>query len=356
MGGGGGRFSTLLLEGLDHYRKGRMLEAVRAWEEAYLLEPTNLRAREFLRSALERIHAHMTPGEGKGTQPGAPAAHPWLPGDRPEVEKTQAFSLPPPPPPPTPPAGNAPVKPAPAAKPPPKSVAQKPAVGEKPAAAEKATAADKPAAAAKPAAAKPRPVAKPAPKAVPKPPPPPPTTPWDDGPSVALPVAQSEDWSDETSGAWSIHKEALPNEAIADDEAEVWMRGARELLALNDFSGALELLAKVLERKPSHKEAGQLHEVCEQNLTLMYESKIGAMEARPRTAIPPDEIIWLNLDPRAGFVLAQIDGEVSFDDLYAICGLKRLDTARILCELLEQGVVQVDGSLPAIAKRTLRSP
>src|SRR5438874_5077752 len=61
--GGGGRFSALLLEGLDHYRKGKMLDAVRAWEEAYLLEPTNLRAREFLRSALERIHAVMARSE-----------------------------------------------------------------------------------------------------------------------------------------------------------------------------------------------------------------------------------------------------------------------------------------------------
>jgi hypothetical protein len=85
----------------------------------------------------------------------------------------------------------------------------------------------------------------------------------------------------------------------------------------------------------------------------MYESKIGAMDARPQTAIPPDEIIWLNLDPRAGFVLAQIDGEVSFDDLYAICGLKRLDTARILCELLEQGVVQIAGRGQAVAKRAM---
>src|SRR5437667_12892620 len=75
--GGGGRFSALLLEGLDHYRKGRMLEAVRAWEEAYLLEPTNLRAREFLRSALERIHAHMGPRNGPEQKP-AQQPHPWL--------------------------------------------------------------------------------------------------------------------------------------------------------------------------------------------------------------------------------------------------------------------------------------
>src|SRR3954466_963196 len=80
-GGSGGRFSALLLEGLDHYRKGRMLEAVRAWEEAYLLEPTNLRAREFLRSALERIHAHMGPKSTNG-QPQT-ATHPWLPANPP---------------------------------------------------------------------------------------------------------------------------------------------------------------------------------------------------------------------------------------------------------------------------------
>src|SRR5258708_24281305 len=242
-GGPSGRFSALLLEGLDHYRKGRMVEAVRAWEEAYLLEPTNLRAREFLRSALERIHAHMAPAAATApaAAPGAaqplPAAHPWLP------------STPPPPrfdvaPPPSP-------------------------------------------------------------------------SPWDEGASMAIPQPEEKSApGDESSGAWSIHRQPLPIDAVAlDDETEVWMRGARELLALNDFSGALELLSKTLTRKPTDKEALQMRDLCEHNLTLMYESKIGAMESKPRMAIPPDEVIWLNLDPRAGFVLAQIDGEVSFEDL-----------------------------------------
>src|SRR5579859_2019358 len=105
-----GRFSALLLEGLDHYRKGRMMEAVRAWEEAYLLEPTNLRAREFLRSALERIHAHMG-ADGKVVQAPEPPptpSHPWLP----KVEKT-------PPPPPVEPLLS-PAPPAPLFAPPPR--------------------------------------------------------------------------------------------------------------------------------------------------------------------------------------------------------------------------------------------
>src|SRR5437763_2093724 len=304
--GGGGRFSALLLEGLDHYRKGKMVDAVRAWEEAYLLEPTNLRAREFLRSALERIHAVMAPG-GRGAGPNGSAPHPWLPPQPAAAPATAAAAAP-----------------RQAAK----TVAPDPKAAKK----------------AKPAAA-------PARRAPPMPTAPAPLkSPWDDGPSLAIPQPET---GDSSGGAWSIHAETLTNAALSDDETDVWMRGARELVALNDFSGALELLHKVLERKPNDRDALQLYDVCEQNLTLMYESKIGAMDARPRTAIPPDEIIWLNLDPRAGFVLAQIDGEVSFDDLYAICGLKRLDTARILCELLEQGVVQVQGRDQAVAKRAM---
>jgi hypothetical protein len=130
------------------------------------------------------------------------------------------------------------------------------------------------------------------------------------------------------------------------------MQGARELVALNDFSGALELFGKVLARKPNDAEALKLSAVCEENLTQMYESKLGAMDRIPKVVLPPDEIIWLNLDPRAGFVLAQIDGGVSFEDLYAICGLRRLDTARILSQLLEEGVVGVEGE-PMVAKRAM---
>jgi hypothetical protein len=50
--------------------------------------------------------------------------------------------------------------------------------------------------------------------------------------------------------------------------------------------------------------------------------------------------MWLNLDHRAGFLLAQIDGTVSYDDLFALSGLPHLDTARILAALLQEGVIR----------------
>jgi len=282
------KFSVLLLEGLDHYRKGRMLEAVRAWEEAYTLEPSNLRAREFLRSALERIHAHMAP-------PAAPqqAAHPWLPPATQQQVPTDATRKGP---------GRLPSDPS----------------------LSKARAKTKA---------------------------PPQESPWDDGPSIAIqqdtppPGAEAD-----AGGAWTIHQEPMPVPPAEDEELSAWTAGARELVALNDFSGALELLAKILARKPQDEEAQKLHASCEENLIQMFESKLGAMDRIPRVVLPPDEIIWLNLDPRAGFVLAQIDGAVTFEDLFAICGLHRLDTARILSQLLEEGVVSVEGAA-APAKR-----
>ena len=280
------KFSALLLEGLDHYRKGKMLEAVRAWEEAYLLEPSNLRAREFLRSALERIHAHMAP-------PAAPqqGAHPWLPP--PATQQTVQAEAP-----------------------------RVPGIR---------IPSDPPPVQARP---------------------PGPQTPWDDGPSMAIPQ-EAPAASDDSAGAWGIHQEPMPVPPAEDEELSAWITGARELVALNDFSGAMELLAKILSRRADDAEALSLHALCEQNLTQMYESKLGSMGRVPRVVLPPDEIIWLNLDPRAGFVLAQIDGSVSFEDLYAICGLHRLDTARILSQLLEEGVVSVEGE-PAPAKRAAR--
>ncbi len=122
-------------------------------------------------------------------------------------------------------------------------------------------------------------------------------------------------------------------------EVEQLMRGARELYALNDFSGALELLEKVLATT-RRADAEQMRDDCVETLIQMFESQLGALTGIPETIVQHDEVIWLNLDHRAGYVLAQIDGEVSYDDLYAISGMSRIDTARILAQLLQEKVIR----------------
>lgn len=123
------------------------------------------------------------------------------------------------------------------------------------------------------------------------------------------------------------------------DEADTLVEGAGELFALGDFSGSLELIQKALLCFPGHPEALAYLERNEGTLLQMYESRLGSKASRPRVMLRADEIVWLNLDHRAGFVLSQIDGTLSIEDLYDISSLERLDTARILADLVDQGVI-----------------
>jgi hypothetical protein len=123
------------------------------------------------------------------------------------------------------------------------------------------------------------------------------------------------------------------------DEVATLLRDARNLLDLDDHTGAMELIDKAEKLAPDSPEVRQLKERSERTLLAMFESKLGNLEKIPRVLLKDDEIIWLNLDHRAGFVLAQIDGTVSFEDLFAVSGMSRLDTARILAQLVEEGVI-----------------
>jgi len=122
-------------------------------------------------------------------------------------------------------------------------------------------------------------------------------------------------------------------------EAAALLRGAKDLLELDDHSGAMELIVKAQELAPDDVEVKAMRDRSEKTLQAMFESKLGDLNNTPRVKLKEDEIIWLNLDHRAGFVLAQIDGTVTYEDLFAVSGMSRLDTARILAQLLEEGVI-----------------
>ena len=122
-------------------------------------------------------------------------------------------------------------------------------------------------------------------------------------------------------------------------EAQALLQRATEFQELDDHSGARELLLQAQALDPEAPEVTRALGESEQTLQALYESKLGKLSVIPRIRLRDDEIIWLNLDHRAGFILAQIDGSLSFDDLFSVSGMSRLDTARILVQLLEQRVI-----------------
>ena len=169
-------------------------------------------------------------------------------------------------------------------------------------------------------------------------------SPWDDGPASAHSIFLGSDGGlDLTAVAEKSDLRPLVPRAgrpsTPQEDVAVWMTAAKDLLALGDFSGSLEMIEKILKVDPEHAEARDYLSQNESTLVAMYESKLGPLGKVPRLAIKPEEIMWLNLDHRAGFLLSQIDGMVDYENLFALSGLPRLDTARILAALLADDVI-----------------
>ena len=143
-----------------------------------------------------------------------------------------------------------------------------------------------------------------------------------------------------------VTSSATPDAATAqtndqNQDVQSLMRGIRDLLELDDFTGARELLDKLLALEPDNQEALALRADAEKQLTAMYLSKVGKLEQVPRVRISQEELIWLNLDHRAGFVLSLVDGRMSYDEILSICGLPQVEALRILAELLQEQVIEV---------------
>ena len=283
--------AELLDQGVKAYTRGRADEAERCWLEVLELDPRNERARAYLRQL-------------RGEAPPAPP--------RPEVRAASAGSF-----------AAVPVdpqRPAPAAEAPRQAEAARPG----------------------PAAARP---ARPAPPP-PQQPPEYAKSPWDDGPAVAATIVLEPgggvelDVVAEKSDLRPLVPERRTGLAGPKNDVDVWMEGARELFALGDFSGSLEMIEKILKVDPNHAEARAYLRQNEATLIAMYESKLGTLTSVPRLAISEEEVMWLNLDHRAGFLLAQVDGIVNYEELFSLSGLPRLDTARILSALLAEGVIR----------------
>lgn len=173
--------------------------------------------------------------------------------------------------------------------------------------------------------------------------------PWDDGPSAMATIVVDSPGAgldleavEEKSDLRPLVPQApaRPIEEEQQREVDTLMQAAHELHGLGDFSGSLELIEKILLVSPDHAEAREFLAQNEAQLFAMYESKLQPLTNVPRLAIKPEEVMWLNLDHRAGFLLSQIDGQVDYESLFALSGLPRLDTARILASLLSEGVIQ----------------
>lgn len=113
----------------------------------------------------------------------------------------------------------------------------------------------------------------------------------------------------------------------------------KDRYAMGDFTGALEIAESLLGQDAADLEAQRYATSCRDVLTQMYLSRLGGLEQIISVILPPEELRWLNLDHRAGFLLSLVDGASTVEELLDISGMPRLDALKILATLREQRAI-----------------
>lgn len=124
-------------------------------------------------------------------------------------------------------------------------------------------------------------------------------------------------------------------------ELDTLRQAMKDRYATGDFSGALDVAEAILSGDSGDLEAQRFSTSCRDVLTQMYLGRIGSVEQLVQLVRSPEEQRWLTLDHRAGFLLSLVDGNLTVEELLDISGMQKLESLRILVNLLEQRVVRL---------------
>jgi hypothetical protein len=124
-------------------------------------------------------------------------------------------------------------------------------------------------------------------------------------------------------------------------KARVGPKEMQECYAVGDFSRALSIAEEILARSPDDALARRCAQNCRDVLTQMFAARIGPLDQVISVVISPEEVQWLALDHRAGFLLSLVDGQSTVDEILDISGMTRLDALKIIFDLTERQVVRL---------------
>ncbi|MCY1077014.1 hypothetical protein [Archangium lansingense] len=130
-------------------------------------------------------------------------------------------------------------------------------------------------------------------------------------------------------------------QAAPRQELPTLLQGVEDLLALGDVSSAMELVRKAEQLAPGDARLAAARERCGRMYQASLEAKLGDLKRVPTLKLRMAELMKLSLDPRAGFLLSRIDGGLSFEALFSVSGMSRLDTLRVLARLMDQDIIAV---------------
>lgn len=125
-------------------------------------------------------------------------------------------------------------------------------------------------------------------------------------------------------------------------DVEILLRDAREHEASGNLEDALRHAEEALKRDPEQPEAQELSSSIRRRLAALYRDELEPVARVPFLRATDASILELSLDPIGGFLISQIDGEITIEELLTILGT--FDEFRVLSSLhffLENGIIEL---------------
>jgi hypothetical protein len=110
-----------------------------------------------------------------------------------------------------------------------------------------------------------------------------------------------------------------------------------------NYGPALVLAEELVSRRPDDSSAVDYAAECKRMLEKDYLRRIrGSVASVPVLAISMKDLPRKKLDHRSAFLLSRVDGESTLEALLDLGAMPRLETLRIVAELVEAGLLRLD--------------
>ncbi len=107
---------------------------------------------------------------------------------------------------------------------------------------------------------------------------------------------------------------------LSDEEKASLMEQVGEQREQGNLGAALDICEEILKRAPGDQETEDLAQEIKQELVQFYLDDLKPLDQIPQLCADDANILELSLDPIGGFLLSQIDGNISLEELLTIMG------------------------------------
>jgi len=134
---------------------------------------------------------------------------------------------------------------------------------------------------------------------------------------------------------------------LSEEDIVQFLTRAREDMEAGNLGSALDRCEDVLRRIPGEPRAAECAREVKDRLVHFYLEELKPLTQVPSLCATDATILELNLDPIAGFLLSQIDGDISLEELLTIMGT--FDQFKVVSALhffLRQSIVELKAPPP----------